>query len=593
MTGTRVERGLSPTAVDHPYNLFAMLGNDYLMHVIEWVATLCPESFCSDYAGRAPALFNSILADAGVVYLHLTMPEPIRHGLPSIGNAWSGFLGQDPTVGGEGAEVEEIPVPEGDARADWVDWMEMLIAGIDRYERPLFSYAHLEAPHVPWFTNPSGTHYVRPEQHTAVEGVGGDGRWIDNPGAARVGMQRHLYQLGLVDVLLGRLFERMEETGVWDETMVILLSDHGASFEPGEHRRWPEDDNRDDLYRIPLFVKYPGQTEGIVVDEPVFPIDLVPTIVDVLGVETTWEFDGMSLLDIEGVHRLHQPIWWCCNGDPVSTDLSILFAQVERNHRVIPDRTSWTGVAGVGDHAALIGRPAAELRVELLPGLAWEIGLGSDLMSGERRAGFLQTYVDGRLELPEGVDPVEALVVVNGRVAGMVWLVRDTPTGASFHGMLAEELIDWGPNHIDVLVPGPEGVFYRGSSGDLTVVLTDGQGRELVIEPQGSRRLQVDTVELDGDLWALTGWAADIARKTTPTTIYIYAGDQLMVHGEPNRANRNVVVWFASDDLLMSGFRLTLPADRIPEGVERLTVVAEWSHRRAVAVVAHLPTVED
>lgn len=592
MTGARVERGPSPTALDHPNNLFTMLGNDYMMHVIEWVATLCPESFCSDYAGRAPAQFNSMLTDAGVVYLHLTMPEPVRHSLPSIGNAWSGFLGQDPTDEGEEAEIEEIPVPEGDSRADWIDWMELVIAGIDDYDRPLFSYAHLEAPHVPWFTNPSGTHYTRPERHSEVEGVGGDGRWVDSPGAARVGFQRHLYQIGLLDVLLGRLIDRLEETGTWDETMVIVVADHGASFEPGQHRRWPEDDNRDDLYRIPMFVKYPSQAAGRVVDEPVFTVDLAPTIVDVMGVETTWQFDGISLLDVDGLQRPHRPIWWCCSRDGVSTNLSVLFGQVERNHRMIPDQSSWTGVAGVGGHAALIRRSIQDLEVVSIPGLAWEIGLGADLADDDRPAGIVQTYVNGRLELPDGIEATEALIVVNGRVAGMVWLVRDSPTGASFNGILAEELIEEGPNHIDVLVPGPDGVWYRGTSGDLSVTLADHIGRELRIEPEGSRRLQVDLIEWDETGWTLVGWAADIASKTTPTTIYIYAGEDLLAYGEPNRANRNVVAWFRSDDLLMSGFRMTVPVARIPDGLERLTVVAEWSDGRAVADAAHLPTIE-
>ena len=99
--------------------------------------------------------------------------------------------------------------------------------------------------------------------------------------------------------------------------MIIVVADHGASFVTGEHRRWPYENNRADLYRVPLFIKYPAQAEGLTVDEPAFGIDILPTIVDVLGVSTEWAFDGMSLLDVDGVQRPHEAIWWCCEGDRV------------------------------------------------------------------------------------------------------------------------------------------------------------------------------------------------------------------------------------------------------------------------------------
>ncbi|MGD2103449.1 MAG: sulfatase-like hydrolase/transferase, partial [Acidimicrobiia bacterium] len=403
LTGRRGGEDLSQTYADHPDNLFTLLGDSYDMHVIEWVAELCPEETCPDYAGRAPARFSNLLKDVGVVYGHLTLPSALRDRLPSIDNSWKGFLGQEDTPVGTGVEVSGLPVPPDPQRADWVNWVQRLINGIDADRPPTLSYAHLEAPHVPWVLNPSGTQYVRPEEYTEVQGVEGDGHWGPDPDAALLGFQRHLYQLGFLDKLIGRLLDHIEDTGTWDDTMVVVVADHGASFEPGEHRRWPYENNRDDLYRIPLFVKYPGQTVGETVDVPAFGTDVLPTIVDALDVDTDWVFDGESLLEVDE-ERPHEPLRWCCNGDGVSTDLQVLFDQVERNHQWVPDQTSWLGVAAVGPYRRLVGSTTDELDTGFSPDLQWSLDLGSDLGDVDVSSGTVQTLVTGRLEMANG-DP--------------------------------------------------------------------------------------------------------------------------------------------------------------------------------------------
>jgi hypothetical protein len=359
-TGLRGEAGVSPSYADHPNSLFTLLGDSYQMHVIEWVAQLCPEEICPDYAGRSPARFASLLKDVGVVYGHLTLPPVARDDLPAIDTSWRGFLGQANTPSGAGVEVDGLPVPPDPVRAQWVDWVQRLINGIDAGSPPTLSYAHLQSPHVPWVLNPSGTQYVRPEQYTEVEGLEGNGFWEADPWAALLGFQRQLYQLGFLDTMIGRLLDHIQETGTWDDTMIVVIADHGESFVPGEHRRWPYDNNRADLYRIPLFIKYPGQTTGQTVDVAAFGTDVFPTIVDALDIDTDWVFDGMSLRDVT-VDRPHVPLKWCCNGSGVSTDVNILFDQVKRNHEWVPDQSSWLGIAGVGPYAGLVGSSTDDL----------------------------------------------------------------------------------------------------------------------------------------------------------------------------------------------------------------------------------------
>lgn len=576
LTGKLGEKGMSPSSVDHPDNLFTLLSGTYEMHVIEWIADMCPEDVCPDYAGRAPARFTSLLRDVSVVYGHLTFPRGLRGQLPSIENAWKGFLGDGDVPSGTRVEIDELPVPAHGERVQWVEWVQRLVNGMDRGAAPTLHYAHLEAPHVPWKTNPTGTHYMRPEEYTEVEGVEGDGTWTRDPRPPLTGFQRHLYQTGFLDRVLGRLFERLDEIGSWDEAMIVVVADHGASFVPGEHRRWPYENNRDDLYRVPLFVKYPHQGPGRVVDTPVYGIDILPTIVDALGIDTDWSFDGRSLLEIGDTVRPHEPIWWCCNGEGVSTDISVLFDQVERNHAWVPDQSSWVGVAGAGASGNLVGEPAASLHITESQEVKWSLDLGASLDDVDRDSGIVQTYLTGRIEVPDGLAGDQLLIVVNGTVAGTGYILADSLSGGALRALIAEDLVEEGANEVEILVGSGSGEWVAGSPDVLTLELSDAEGRALELSNEGSRRVQVDDVAPTADGWVIEGWAADVTRKVTPETVYVFVGERLVEFGPPDLENRNVVRWFESEELLVSGFSFEIPADEVPEGVEQVTVVAEF-----------------
>jgi hypothetical protein len=587
LTGKLFERGLSPTWEDHPRNLFTLLADDYDMHVIEWVASMCPAEVCPDYAGRAPAHFGALLADAAVVFGHLAAPPGLEGRLPSIDNTWAGFLGQAEAAEGAPIEITGLPVPDPERRADWVDWLQRIANGIDVGTRPVLSYAHVQAPHVPWVTNPSGTHYVRPEQYTEVEGVGGDGRWVGDQALGVIGFQRHLYQLGLLDRMLGRIFDRLDRTRTWDRTLVVVVGDHGTTFELGEHRRWPYDGNIDDLYRIPLFVKYPGQREGRVVDDPAYGIDILPTIVDVLDAHVDWVFDGISLLDVPGTDRPHEVIWWCCSRDAASTDLAALFAQVERNHAWLPDQTSWLGVAGAGDLARHMGARVEDLGAGETLDVAWELDLGRELLEETRPAGMAQTYLNGRVAHVGDLSERSVLFALDGVVAGSGVILPEGPGTGTVQGIVAEQMIRPGANRVDLLVRSG-GSWVVARHAELKRELRRPDGSVIELEAEGGRRIQVDRAVRGADgTVVLTGWAADVALKVTPDTIYVFAGDLLLVHGPPNLDNRNVVAWFGSDDLLRSGFEFRV--EDLPEGVAQITVVAGFGDHAVAETVPITP----
>jgi Sulfatase len=578
----------SPSLIDHPDNLFTLLGSGYEMHVVEWLTDMCPEELCKDYAARGPARFASLLEDVGIVYGHLSLPEAMRASLPSIDGEWKGFLGQADTQSSAPVDVGDLAVPKAGVRSRWIDWFQRILDGVAADAPPTLHFVHLEAPHIPWRINPSGSHYQRPEEYDEVDGVQNGGNWVDRPELPRLGYQRQLYQLGFVDERLGVLFDRLQAAGIWDDAMVIVLSDHGESFVPGQHRRWPTDSNLSDLYRIPLLVKLPHQAQGEVFDDPVFAIDVLPTVADVLDIDTDFQFDGMSLLDTVGTDRPHQPIFYCCNGAAASTDIDDLFAQVERNHEWVPNQDSWIGVAGSGDLADLVGSQVADLAPVTVESLKWSLTPASRLEDVDRSTGFVQTFISGRLELPDDAAGDDLLVSVNGVVAGTGVVTRDEATGGEIHALIAEDLVDEGHNDVAILVPGADGTWMTGIAADIDIEYVADDGHTLELMPEGAVRVEISAVDPTGDGWEIAGWAADVVEKRTPDRVYVFASDQLVAFGPPNKDLPDVPRWFESDKLLRSGFVFDVPRSAVPAGVQELTVIAEFGGK-SVQSPATLP----
>ncbi|MBX7168209.1 MAG: sulfatase-like hydrolase/transferase [Pirellulales bacterium] len=113
-------------------------------------------------------------------------------------------------------------------------------------------------------------------------------RWITN---------RYDASIAYLDHHLGRLFDELRRRGLYEDTLVIVTSDHGEGL--GEHQvfghcfRMYENE-----LAVPLIVKLPGHNDPQIVGERVSQIDVLPTVIDVLELPARDEaLDGQSLLD--------------------------------------------------------------------------------------------------------------------------------------------------------------------------------------------------------------------------------------------------------------------------------------------------------
>jgi arylsulfatase A-like enzyme len=108
-----------------------------------------------------------------------------------------------------------------------------------------------------------------------------------------------LYESGIkqFDHDLEKLFAGLRKRNLFDQSLIVLTSDHGEEFY--EHGEWMHGNNLyNETLAIPLLVKLPGQTSHVVVEEPVSLVDIAPTILDFCETKTPKEYVGRSLMPI-------------------------------------------------------------------------------------------------------------------------------------------------------------------------------------------------------------------------------------------------------------------------------------------------------
>ena len=105
--------------------------------------------------------------------------------------------------------------------------------------------------------------------------------------------RRRLGTLAFVDDVVGTLWGQLAELDEDQNTFFLYTADNG--FHLGQ---WGQGFDKRQLYetdlRVPYFVRCPGCSSGVVLDEPVSHIDIAPTVLDFIGAPIPEYFDGRS-----------------------------------------------------------------------------------------------------------------------------------------------------------------------------------------------------------------------------------------------------------------------------------------------------------
>ena len=120
---------------------------------------------------------------------------------------------------------------------------------------------------------------------------------------------RYLAMVSQVDDAIGSVLNRLEESGLSENTIVIFTSDHGDAC--GSHGLLDKQYNLfDEIVRVPLIVRYPKNgTEGVVCNSYIMhAIDFGPTILELAGLKIPDNFQGKSFKSILE-NESHQDNW--------------------------------------------------------------------------------------------------------------------------------------------------------------------------------------------------------------------------------------------------------------------------------------------
>ena len=162
-------------------------------------------------------------------------------------------------------------------------------------------YTHLMEPHDPYFEHPimeggtadyNGVAYGRAEH--------------EHPDPNDTDYLKKVYkqEVEFLDKEIGKFMSWLKEQGVYDNTVIFVIADHGEEF--NEHGGfWHGTTLYDEVLHVPLVVKTAkDQPKNIRIPWQVRSIDLAPTITDIFGVEADASWEGETLLsNVEQVEK--------------------------------------------------------------------------------------------------------------------------------------------------------------------------------------------------------------------------------------------------------------------------------------------------
>ena len=517
LTGRQPEGERSAIASEYPESLFTLLGGQFDLDVIESVTHLCPTNLCDGElldggavaAPEAPASepasassgLGQLLTDARQTYQAMVSPDPdatapaatFQEALAADAAVPpTTTSGLDPEAAAEAARTtttttappgppETLPgggtVPPGGFAAPPMFSLQSVddtIAGIEEGEDPTLHFMHLLLPHTPYKFLPGGRQYSQDSGGLSAPLPQAPSGRPDQPAAVDFEHQRLLLQASYADRVVGQVMDRLRETGLYDDAIVVVVADHGIGLQPGGAIRAPVGDelasaDYADLLYVPLIIKAPDlDTPGTVSDANVMTIDILPTVAAALGIDMPWTVDGIDLatetrpdpakethvvfLGGEGDDGLRLGEALSFDGTAVQAEMlarnidSLLRAD---NPAFRPYDIDDAGeiVGSLLDQVAVVGATGAT--VTLAEPESFD---GVDLSSG-----FVPTHFVADVAA-EGTEPLTVAVVVNGRVAAVspTWPSGDNPH--HLEAMLVPDVFHDGTNTVDLyLVGGTEG----------------------------------------------------------------------------------------------------------------------------------------
>jgi choline-sulfatase len=180
-------------------------------------------------------------------------------------------------------------------------------------DEPFFLAAGFFLPHVPCYTTQKW-YDLYPDDDSVLPVIREDDRddtprfswyihwslpeprlkWVKENNQWRNLVKSYLACTSFVDAQIGRILAKLEETGLAENTIVVVWGDHGWHL--GEKGITGKNTLWDDGTRVPLIFAGPGVTAGQRCSQPVELLDIYPTLIDLCALRPRDDLEGISLL---------------------------------------------------------------------------------------------------------------------------------------------------------------------------------------------------------------------------------------------------------------------------------------------------------
>ena len=180
------------------------------------------------------------------------------------------------------------------------------IADRAQSEEAFALFLSIGTPHSPWRRNNVPEEFYRMFSQVAFPPPPNYKEGFDDPyGDAWSNIKRNRKKLdewariyyamtANLDHNIGRLQETLSERGIEDETIFVFTSDHGEMF--GAHGRMNKNIFYEEAARIPFLMKWPGHVPAKQVSDACLSnVDIMPTLLGLLGIEIPEDVEGMDL----------------------------------------------------------------------------------------------------------------------------------------------------------------------------------------------------------------------------------------------------------------------------------------------------------
>lgn len=171
--------------------------------------------------------------------------------------------------------------------------VRQVVLELARQEKPFLSYFHLYSPHEPYMPRKEFVdifpeiHVPRKQEHPLARGL--------DKFTALLEYRKHYDEfIANVDAEIGLLVDVLERAGILQNTYLFILTDHGELFERGEQGHITPL-MYDPVLHVPLIVCAPGQKTRRDVFSPTSNVDILPTILKILGKDLPPTMDGKVL----------------------------------------------------------------------------------------------------------------------------------------------------------------------------------------------------------------------------------------------------------------------------------------------------------